>query len=341
MKNTQHQPLVNSGSLERSSTSVSAVNQPVAGNKAPAAIELENLEVKYGEHLAVTGLSLIVPAGAIFGFLGPNGAGKTTTIKTLLGLRKPDGGSARVLGYDVVMQSLEVRARVGYVSEINSLYDFLTIPQHCAFCRSVSRQWNQGMVDRYVGLFGLPTNRKVGKFSKGMKSQLALSLLMGSNPDLLILDEPTAGLDPVARHEFLNQLVTEIAAQGKTIFFSSHMLSEVEGVADWVGMIRDGKLMVCDELDHLKQTQKVLKLTYVELPQAAEVTALRSLPGVMGLEQEGRSVRVLTNGDVVALSQTIQARPHALCDVDIVDLDLEDLFLIYMKEERNDREGIH
>jgi len=320
---------------------VEAANQPGADSKTEAAIELLNLEVKYGEHLAVNRLSLTVPKGAIFGFLGPNGAGKTTTIKTMLGLRKPDGGNVRVLGYDAVTQSLEVRARVGYMSEINSLYDFLTIPQHCAFCRSVSTQWDQKIVDRYVSLFGLSTNRKVGTFSKGMKSQLALSLLMGSNPELLILDEPTAGLDPVARHEVLNHLVAEIAAQGKTIFFSSHILSEVEAVADWVGIIREGRLLVCDELDHLKQTQKVLKLTYVELPPTSEVTALRGLGGVMSLEQEGRSVRLLTHGDVGSLSQTIQARPYALRDVDIVNLDLEDLFLAYMKEESNGREGVH
>lgn len=316
---------------------MSAVNEPAAERKTPAAIELQNLVVKYGERPAVNKLSLTVPAGAIFGFLGPNGAGKTTTIKAILGLRKPDAGSARVLGYDAVTESLEVRARVGYVSEVNSLYDYLTIPQHCAFCRSVSRQWDQAIVDRYVGTFGLPTNVKVGRFSKGMKSQLALCLALGSNPDLLILDEPTSGLDPMARHEFLNKLVVEIAAQGKTVFFSSHILSEVEAVADWVGIIRDGKLVVSDELDHLKQTQKVLKLTYAELPPAAEVTALRAMPGVMSLAQEGRSVRLLTHGDVEALSQTIQARPYALRDVDTVDLNLEDLFLEYMKGESNGR----
>lgn len=311
-----------------------AMNQTEVASKTEAAIEIYNLEVKYGEHPAVNGLSLTVPTGTIFGFLGPNGAGKTTTIKTMLGLRKPDGGSVRVLGYDAVTQSLEVRSRVGYMSEVNSLYDSLTVPQHCAFCRSVSRQWNQGLVDHYVSLFGLPTNHKVGKFSKGMKSQLALSLLMGSTPDLLILDEPTAGLDPVARHQVLNHLVAEIAAQGKTIFFSSHILSEVEAVADWVGILRDGQLIVCDELDHLKQVQKVLKLTYVELPPAAEITALRGLPGVMSLEQEGRSVRLLIHGDVGVLLQTIQARPQALRNADTVDLDLEDLFLTYMKYER-------
>lgn len=297
------------------------------GSRQPPAIELQNLMVRYGTHPAVNGLSLTVPVGAIFGFLGPNGAGKTTTIKTMLGLRQPDGGSARVLGFDAVTQSREVRARVGYVSEVHSLYDALTIPQHEAFCRATNRQWDQAVVARYVKVFGLPTTVKVGKFSKGMKSQLALSLALGSNPDLLILDEPTAGLDPIARHEFLNQLVVEIAAQGKTIFFSSHILSEVEAVADWVGIIREGKLVVCDELDHLKQTQKVLKLTYAELPPAAEMLALRGLPGVMSLAQEGRSVRLLIRGDVVALSQTIQARPHALREVATVDLNLEDIFL--------------
>jgi ABC-2 type transport system ATP-binding protein len=316
---------------------MSAVNEPAAESKRPAAIELQHLVVKYAERPAVNGLSLTVPAGAIFGFLGPNGAGKTTTIKALLGLRRPDAGSAKVLGYDAVTQSLEVRARVGYVSEVNSLYDYLTIPQHCAFCRSVSRQWDQAIVDRYVGTFGLPTNVKIGKFSKGMKSQLALSLALGSNPDLLILDEPTSGLDPMARHEFLNKLIVEIAAQGKTVFFSSHILSEVEAVADWVGIIRDGKLVVSDELDHLKQTQKVLKLTYAELPPPTEVASLRSLPGVMSLAQEGRSVRLLTHGDVETLSQTIRARPYALRDVDTVDLNLEDLFLEYMKGESNGR----
>ncbi|HEU5199422.1 MAG TPA: ABC transporter ATP-binding protein [Ktedonobacterales bacterium] len=316
---------------------MSAMSEPAAESETPAAITIEHLVVKYAERPAVNGLSLKVPAGTIFGFLGPNGAGKTTTIKALLGLRKPDAGSAKVLGYDAVTESLEVRARVGYVSEVNSLYDYLTVPQHCAFCRSVSRQWDQAIVDRYVGTFGLPANVKVGKFSKGMKSQLALSLALGSNPDLLILDEPTSGLDPVARHEFLNKLVAEIAAQGKTIFFSSHILSEVEAVADWVGIIRDGKLVIADELDHLKQTQKVLKLTYAELPPPAEVAALRALPGVMSLAQEGRCVRLLTHGDVEALSQTIQARGYALRDVDTVDLNLEDLFLEYMKGDSNGR----
>jgi ABC-2 type transport system ATP-binding protein len=324
--------------IERSRASLDTTEQALsAGQGRPAAIEISDLVVNYGAHHAVDGLTMTVPQGSIFGFLGPNGAGKTTTIKALLGLRPLDGGSARVLGYDVTSQNLEVRARVGYVSEVNSLYDYLTIPQICAFCRATSRQWNQDIVERYIRVFGLPAQAKVGRLSKGMKSQLALSLALGSNPDLLILDEPTAGLDPVARHEFLNKLVAEIAAEGKTIFFSSHILSEVEAVADWIGIIRRGRLVVSDELDHLKQTQKVLKLTYAELPPPAELEALRGLPTVMSLAQEGRSVRLLTHGDVQALTQSIQTRPYELRDVDTVDLNLEDLFLEYMKEGANGR----
>ncbi len=300
--------------------------------KPAIAIDIQNLVVKYGSKRAVDGLTFTVPVGSIFGFLGPNGSGKTTTIKTLLGFRPPNQGRAQVLGYDVASQSLQVRARVGFVSETNSLYDFLTIPQLCAFCRSVSQQWDQQIVDRYIGLFRLPPREKVGNLSKGMKSQLALSVALGNNPDLLILDEPTSGLDPMARHEFLNTLVTEVAARGKTIFFSSHILSEVEAVADRVAIIHEGKLVLCDELNHLKEAKKVLKLTYVDLPPLAEIEALRHLPEVMNLAQEGRSVRLLTHDGVDELEQTVKTRPYALREVETVDLSLEDLFLESMKE---------
>jgi ABC-2 type transport system ATP-binding protein len=324
-------------SEEKGISMATAKKESLPAHGQAAAIEIHGLVVKYGSKRAVNDLTFRVPAGTIFGFLGPNGSGKTTTIKTLLGFRPPDGGSARVLGYDVVSQSLQVRARVGYVSETNSLYDFLTIPQLCAFCRSLSPEWNQQVVDRYIGLFGLPPREKVGRLSKGMKSQLALSLALGGNPDLLILDEPTAGLDPLARHEFLNTLISEVAAEGKTIFFSSHMLSEVEVVADWVAIIRKGKLVLCDELDHLKQTQKVVKLIYAELPPVSEIEMLRSLPEVKSLAQEGRSVRLVAQGNFDTLTQTIQTRPYELRDIETVDLNLEDLFLEYMKERTDGR----
>jgi ABC-2 type transport system ATP-binding protein len=309
---------------------------PVSAGTAEAAIRIENLVVNYGPKRAVDGLSLTVPLGSIYGFLGPNGAGKTTTVKTLLGLRRPDGGSAQVLGHDIVSGSTELRARTGYVSETNSLYDNLTIRQMEDFCRSTARRWDQDIVGRYIEMFGLPVKSRVKQLSKGMKRQLAFSLAMGSDPDLLILDEPTAGLDPIARHQLLNKLV-EIAAEGKTIFFSSHILSEVEAVADWIGIIQEGKLVISDELDHLKQSQKVLKLAYANPLTPQEAAVLQAMPGVTRVEQEGRSVRIMVREGVEELAQKIRQSVPAPRDLDIVDLNLEDLFLEYMKENENGR----
>src|SRR5690349_20339525 len=142
------------------------------GQTGTAAIEINDLVVNYGRKRAVDHLNLSVPEGSVFGFLGPNGAGKTSTIKTLLGFRRPDSGSASVLGFDVAKQSLDIRARVGYVSEVNSLYDYLTIPQHMAFYRSGSPRWDQKIVEHYLKAFGLSVKVKVGQLSKGEKSQL-------------------------------------------------------------------------------------------------------------------------------------------------------------------------
>ncbi len=298
-----------------------------------AAIVIENLTVSYGANLVLKGLNLEVPAGSIFGFLGANGAGKTTTIKTLLGFRPPNGGRAQVLGYDVVSEHVEICARVGYVSETNSLYDFLNVQELCALCRDMQRRWNQEVVDRSVSLFALPAKKRVKHFSKGMKSQLALCLALGNDPDLLILDEPTTGLDPLARQVFLNTLVSDVAAKGKTIFFSSHLLSEIEAIADRVAVIRDGKIVLSDELDTLRGAERLLRLAYAERPPEEEMVALRRLPGVRQLEQEGRHVRLHVEGDVDTLTQTIQARPYALRDVEVVTVSLEDILLEYIRGE--------
>jgi ABC-2 type transport system ATP-binding protein len=310
----------------------------IQGSNAPpqiptsrTAIEIENLTVNYGKTPILKGLSLEVPIGSIFGFLGANGAGKTTTIKTLLGFRPPDGGSARVLGYDVVSQQREICMSVGYVSETNSLYDFLTISQLCDLSRDLHWRWNQGMVDRYLQLFALPSNKRVKHFSRGMKSQLALCLALGNDPDLLILDEPTTGLDPVARQVFLTTLVRDVATAGKTIFFSSHILSEVEAIADHVAVLHHGTIALNDELDHLREMQKMLRLVYTEQPSAVEMVVLRNLPGVRQLEQEGRAVHLRIEGDVDALVEIVQARPCALRDLEVVAVPLEDLLLEYIR----------
>jgi ABC-2 type transport system ATP-binding protein len=297
-----------------------------------AAIEIEDLVVSYGRRRAVDGLNMTVPAGSVYGFLGPNGAGETTTIKTLLGFRRPDGGAARVLGYDVVEESLEVRARVGFASEVNSLYEGMTVPKLCAFCRDLSRSWDQDLVDRYLGVFGLPEDTKVRKLSKGQKAQLQLCLALGSDPEVLILDEPTSGLDPVARRAFLKVLVGDVAAGGRSVFFSTHLLSDIEAVADTVGIIKGGRLLVSDEIDALRETHGLIRVVYAELPPDEEVRALRGLPGVRGMEREGRGVRLRVRGDIEALEGSLWDRPHRVLDVDATGMSLEDIFVAYVEE---------
>ncbi len=297
------------------------------------AIDIRELVVRYGRRRAVDGLTLRVPRGSVFGLLGANGAGKTSTIKALLGFRAPASGVVRVLGHDIARGRLAINARIGYVSETNSLYSGLTYPQLCAFYRATSHTWDQATVDRYVGTFGLPTRAPVRRFSKGMKTQMALCLALGSDPDLLILDEPTSGLDPIARRAFLNVLVGEVAASGKTVFFSSHILSDVESVADSVAMLHNGRLVVSDELDALKQRNANVRVSYAQEPDEQVLASMRRVPGVLALEREGRSMRVRVRGDVEAAVTALRALAP-LESVETTHPSLDDLFLSYVLEGR-------
>src|SRR5260370_15303582 len=170
-----------------------AMQLPAERVREEPAIATADLVVRYGRRRAVEGLTLRVPRGSVYGLLGGNGGGKTTTMRALLGFRGRSSGSVHILGYDVARDRLEINARIGFVSETNSLYQGMTVPQLCAFFRATSRRWNQALVDRSLHLFGLPTATHVRQLSKGMKTQLALCLALGGEPDLLILDEPTTG----------------------------------------------------------------------------------------------------------------------------------------------------
>ncbi|MGO8948899.1 MAG: ABC transporter ATP-binding protein [Ktedonobacterales bacterium] len=295
------------------------------------AIEINQLVVRYGRKTAVDDLTLRVPRGSVFGLLGANGAGKTSTIKTLLGFRQPNGGNARILGRDIVRDRVEINARIGYVSESNTLYLGMTISQLCDFYRATSGRWNQGLVDRYLHLFNLPTTARVRALSKGMRTQLALSLALGNDPEVLILDEPTTGLDPIARRAFLDVLMGDAAAAGKTIFFSSHVLADVESVVDSIAVLRAGKLMVSSELDALKLQHAQVRLSYSEPPSDEALASMRLVPGVGVVEREGRSARVRIHGDVAETVRALQT-VETPTTVDTTSLNLDDIFLYYAQE---------
>ena len=193
------------------------------------------------------GLNLAVPKGSIFGFLGRNGAGKTTTIKLLMGLLHSDSGAARVFGIPVAGpdRAVEIRGRIGYVAEDKELYPYMTVEQIIRFTRAFFPKWRDDLAKRYLNTFGLAPKRSIPDLSKGMRSKLMLLLAIARGADLLILDEPTDGLDPAATEDVLRELVAIAASEGTTMFFSSHQLAEVELIADWIGIIDRGKDACC------------------------------------------------------------------------------------------------
>ncbi|HHY46573.1 MAG TPA: ABC transporter ATP-binding protein [Firmicutes bacterium] len=288
------------------------------------AIETRNLGRMFGDVQAVVDLNLSVPAGSIFGLIGPNGAGKTTTIKMLLGLIQPTAGGASVLGRDILTDSLWIRSRVGYVMETQAMYGYLTVGETLSFCRRLYPRWNDELVRGYCKSFGLPLERKVGKLSKGMKTQLALILALGPDPDLLILDEPTSGLDPVRRHEFLTTVIGEIAGTGKTVFLSSHQLSEVERVCDHIGIINRGTLILSGSLDQIKAQEKKVRI----ITQGALPEEIMRMPQVRKVEPEGAGYLISISGAVDAVIDRLRALPHSFLET--IDMNLEEIFMDYV-----------
>lgn len=207
------------------------------------AIETRDLVKRYGSIAAVDGLSLSVPRGAVYALVGRNGSGKTTTIRMLLDLARPDAGTARVLGMDAHAERVKVLQRVGYVSD-RPLLSGWTGEQLVRFNRGFYPRWSDELVARYVRVFDIPMKQRFRNLSRGNQTKMWLLLALAQQPDVLVLDEPTAGLDPVVTDQLLRVLVEDVAAEGRTVFMSSHHLSEIERIADWVGMIDKGKLLM-------------------------------------------------------------------------------------------------
>src|SRR6202000_821416 len=225
-------------------------------------IETNQLCKSFDSQPALRGLDLRVPEGSIFGFLGRNGAGKTTTIKTLMGLLRCDSGSAEVFGRPIIDadHSAEIRRRIGFVTEDKELYPYMTVEQLIAFTRPFFPKWRDDLERRYLRMFELPLHRKIPDLSKGMRSKLMLLLAISRGADLLILDEPTDGLDPAATEDVLREIVASAPSSETTMFFSSHQLAEVELIADHIGIIEKGRMIVAGSLDDMKARYQRLQV---------------------------------------------------------------------------------
>lgn len=283
-------------------------------------ITTESLTKHYGKVVGVQELALEVFEGELFGYLGPNGAGKTTTLRLLMGMLRPNGGTATVLGLDAWKDSVAVNALVGYLPGDAPLYERLTGEGHIRFIAGFNDHGEKEGF-RLAERLGLELDRKVSGFSRGMKQKLALILALMKKPPLLLMDEPTSGLDPLVQ-QTVYEILNEYREDGSTVLFSSHNLPEVEKICDRVGVIREGHLAGTERMEDLRNK----RLRNVEIIFSEEVPDnLGELPGVTDLELAGNRVQLKLKGEIDPLIKMV-AR-YRVADFSVSHASLEDVFL--------------
>jgi ABC-2 type transport system ATP-binding protein len=293
------------------------------------AIETRGLRYRHGRSFELRDLALNVAGGAIYGFLGPNGSGKTTTIQLLLGLRRPIRGTITVLGHQIPAAAPRALAHTGYVPERPHLYTSLTVEETLRFHAAFHRDWDWKWADELFGRFSLDRTRRVGRLSKGETGKLMMLLALSQRPDLLVLDEPTDGLDPVVRRQVLSALLDYVAQRDATIFISSHLVHELERICDWVGVLDDGRLVAEMPMQTFKNGIKRLRVVGAPALLEGAPFVLLSREPADGLS--GGEVWVV-RGWQAPMKQFFDGVGATLREV--VDLDLEEGFVELLRTSR-------
>jgi ABC-2 type transport system ATP-binding protein len=292
------------------------------------AIRTEGLTKHYGEVRALVDLDLEVRTGEIFGFLGPNGAGKTTTIRTLLDEIRPTAGRASILGMDSHADSVAIRRRVGYVPGDLALYPKLTGRELLTYFSNLRGGVDWSVVDGLAERLDADLSKHIRDLSSGNRQKVGLIQAFMNEPDLLVMDEPSSGLDPLIQREF-QAMMREVAAEGRTVFLSSHTLSEVQRVAHRVGIIRRGELVAVEAVSGLRsKAMRRIEFEFAE-PVAAEVFA--AVDGVRDLVVDNHRVALAYDGKMDALLTTVAGR-YEVVDISTREADLEEIFLTYYEE---------
>jgi ABC-2 type transport system ATP-binding protein len=292
-----------------------------------AVIETRQLTKRYGRARGIEDVDLRVEPGEVFGFLGPNGAGKSTTIRTLLDFQRPTSGSAELFGLDSRRDSVAIRARVGYLPGDLKLFERMTGAQHLAWFSRARGARNAAVTDDLIARFDVEVDRPVGELSKGNRQKVGLLLAFAHAPELLILDEPTSGLDPLMQAEF-DRLVRETAVGGRTVLLSSHSLAEVQRVADRVAIIRDGRLVVTDTVEHLRA--RAPRVMGFRFPNTPDPVPFRRLDGVSNVEVHNNDLDLQVMGGVAPVLEAALAQ--GVVDVTAHHADLDELFLAYYRD---------
>jgi ABC-2 type transport system ATP-binding protein len=287
-----------------------------------AVIHTERLTKSYGPHRGITELDLDVQEGEIFGFLGPNGAGKTTTMRVLLDLIRPTSGRAEVFGIDTIADPVAIHRRIGYLPGEFDLYDRLTGADTIAYFANLRGGVDAGYVAALIERLDLDPSRRFKEYSRGNKQKVGLVVALQHRPDLLILDEPTAGLDPLVQQTFF-AIVREARAEGRSVFLSSHIIDEVDRTCDRVAIIREGRLVQVDRIEAIRR----LAFHHVELSFSAPVApgVFESIDGVTAVEATENTIQMRVNGPIGSVIAA--AAPHGLVDVVSREPNLEDVFL--------------
>lgn len=275
-------------------------------SSAESVIAVRELSRRFGRKLALDNVSLYVPRGCVFGLVGENGAGKTTLIKHILGLLKAESGVVRVFERDPVSDSVGVLSQIGYLSENRDLPGWMRVAQLLRYTQAFYPTWDEAYAESLREQFGLDPAARVKTLSQGQQAKAGLLLALAYRPQLLLLDEPSSGLDPVVRRDILEAIIRTVADEGRTVFFSSHLLDEIERVSDHIAMLHQGQVVLCGALDEVKSSYRRMLLRFDE-PQ----TSMPKFKQALSVAGSGREWAVLCNGgqpELIASAAELGAR---------------------------------
>ena len=294
-------------------------------SQSPAVIDIRRLSRQFGATKALDEISLAIPRGGVFGLIGGNGAGKTTLIKHILGLLRPQSGTVRVFDQDPVENPVGTLGRIGYLSEDRDLPDWMSVGELMRYTQSFFPTWDETYAEELREMFDLDPRAKIRTLSRGQRARAGLLAALAHRPELLVLDEPSSGLDPVVRRDILGAIIRTIADEGRTVLFSSHLLDEVERVADRVTIIHQGRLLLTAPMDEIKETHRRVTLRFGE-----PVDQPPALVGAISHEGQGLEWTYVCNG----ASQQLRRAAESIGATVVEDsaLSLDEIFVSHVAD---------
>jgi len=283
-------------------------------------VQIQGVTRQFGDLKALDNIDFTVTPGCVHGLVGANGAGKTTLIKHVLGLYKAKTGNVRVFGLDPVRNPVEVLVRIGYLSEERDLPEWMRIHELMRYTQAYHPKWDMDYADTLIKTFQLDPRQKIKTLSRGQRAQTGLIAAVAHRPDLLLLDEPSSGLDAIVRKDILKEVVRAVADDGRTALFSSHLLDEVERMSDVITMIHGGKIVLHGELDAIKESHQLLNIHFPEAPKK-----MPRIPGALSMEGYENDYQAVCNGELEQAKAAIQSMGGEIADAR--NASLEEIFV--------------